>query len=177
MGRRCVVEGASVGMSFELESLGPDMKCPAIPDHGGNNFWKSSCKVKQKIPELHQTCYPHCKKVAAGVVPPEKRTYDTRPIASEYAISVGKMIVGLYHQGFTREQIAEKVSRGKETVSKRLREAGICNPRRINSLRERMLKYLEERPETSAIKLQEIFKSARSTAEGYKKDFNRGARA
>lgn len=153
----------------------PDIHCPSVASPG-INFWSESCNIKQQMQEHAHTCYPHCKNVKVGV-PPEDRTYETRPIASEYAVSVGRVIVELYSQGFTRAQIADKVCRGRETVDKRLREAGVCNPRRVNTLRERMLKYLEERPHTSATKLQEIFKSALSTAEGYRKDFNRGARA
>lgn len=153
----------------------PDIHCPSVPTPG-INFWSESCRTKQQMPTMKHTCYPHCKRVKVGV-PPEERTYATRPLASNRAIEVGKLIVELYHQGFTRAQISEKVCRNKETVSKRLREAGICNPRRINTLRERMFKYLEEHPETTAIELHKIFNSARSTAEGYKKEFNRGARA
>lgn len=106
-----------------------------------------------------------------------RKTVIPHPEATENAKAVAAKMVELHKAGHTREEIARKVNRSKQTISKRLREAGFLTQRRQGTLREEILTHLEKHPKTPIRKIQEIFGCARSTAEGYKAEFGRGKRA
>ena len=125
-------KGTGVNCAPQPDQKLSDMSCPALPNHHNNlNFWQSSCNIKQQMLEHETTCYPYCKRRREGLAGSHPHTKEDviyrHPLSSEYAIAVGKEIIDLYQQGLSRSEIAEKVGRGKETVSKRLREAGFVD--------------------------------------------------
>lgn len=50
-------EGPSVAEERDHQPF--DIHCPLMGD--GLNYWKDSCELRQKNPELKLTCYPKCK--------------------------------------------------------------------------------------------------------------------
>lgn len=130
----------------------------------------------KRIITANPDLYPehHC---SADAPPPKMPTTGTQSVRNAVAAAAGKKIVDLFHQGFTRKQIAEKVNRCEETVSLRLRESGINKPRGKGRLRQEILLHLADHPETTRAQIQELFDCVRSTATTYMGEFKRGKRA
>jgi len=170
------IEGTSIGANFELESPPADMKCPELPDHGGHNFWKSSCDIKQTMPEHHNTCYPHCK---GGVN--TRRVYEgkqqDRTIGQKertrYATQLAEKICQLYKNGKTINEIAEIICRTPKLVSLRLNEAGLTNHNKGPTKKELVFEEWKTNPYLSDDYMRKKYTLTRYTIESYRRDFRR----
>lgn len=136
------IEGAeSIGFSLDvLESPPPDMVCPSVPYHGVNNFWSSSCKIKQQMKEHKLTCYPHCKKqnYKAEVGGSNPEMLEKRRLKSE---ELRASIVALTKAGHDVLDIMKTLEiKAVATVYKHLRFAGVAP---VNTKRVRQNKKSE----------------------------------
>ena len=181
MGRRGI-EGTSVGLNFELESPEADMVCPALPYHQANNFWLSSCKIKQQMAEHEKTCYPHCKcrKEGSGK---QKLTEEGKikveqkmRAQKEKAERLAQKIVTLKEQGLEPKKIKEQLNISIKTVYKRLSEAGYTITGNI-SKKKIAFDWLEKNPTASGKEIAAHLGVKLPTAFTYMRDFKRAKSA
>lgn len=164
------ISSESIGLSAELKTAQADMVCPMLTSAGGqNNFWKSSCENKQKLPELIKTCYPHCKYKDVTYKEPMN-------VSTPYAKEVAQRIIKLRQEGLTVEEIAERVCRSPRLVSMRLSTAGIINtPDKGPTKKEILMDMLKDNPDMSITDIVSAVGITHSTANNYKREFKRQA--
>lgn len=162
------ISSESIGLSAELESPQVDMVCPMLASHGGqNNFWKSSCEDKQKLPELVKTCYPHCK---YG----DQVSKEPMNVSSPYARELAQHIVKLRMDGLTIDQIAQRVCRTPRLVSMRLSTAGLLkSPGKGPTKKEIMMDMLKDNPDMSLSEITSTLGITHKTADSYRREFRR----
>lgn len=170
------IEGTSVGLYFELESPEPDMRCPELPDHGTNNFWSASCKIKQQMPEHWKTCYPHCKGGSKNHIycseNPQNRSKGQRA-RTDYAVQLAEKICRLYKKGKTINEIADQICRSTKLVSLRLSEAGLTSYGKGPTKKELVFQDWKKAPILTDLYMMNKYCLKRNTVESYRREFKR----
>ena len=114
MTRKASIEVAGVNMLTERTYREKDMHCPLMSVPGKEdtpNYWKCQCKIRQKDPSLHRTCYPECQMKL-------KLTPDRNIVEVAEVIRYGKIWYKHHQQGMIQKDIADKYSTSTTTVSR-----------------------------------------------------------
>ena len=104
-----------VNSGEQAENIPCDMVCPELPYNGKNNFWEKSCKLKQLMPSMADTCYPECKH---KIVKPigVKREPKFAKIPKKELPQLRKLILKLRAKGLTNIKIGEKLGYSPATI-------------------------------------------------------------
>lgn len=106
------VDGVNPG---EAEKIKPfDIYCPLMSNSQNYqrlNYWETNCRMRNKKPELHATCYPHCKmnknKLVVGHIP---KIGDV--------LQLGKKWNEMHKEGMTQANIGKQDNVSPATVSR-----------------------------------------------------------
>lgn len=118
------VDGANAaGNDFDKKPY--DIYCPLISVNNKKdlNYWKESCEIRNKIPELKSTCYPHCKmkNTAAKKIlkqKTEKKRYEMREKTLLYQGMAMEWYKLYYRKGYSLEKLGNKYNVSNSTIRK-----------------------------------------------------------